>query len=113
MEAARQNLNPEEVKGAYMSMVREVNPVDAKIMQHLSSASDDTKDQILAVIRGALKPVKSYTVDEALALLVDMKLSKPQYEQLRKQSINRNADLTRLITESQSTSKVATHRKIA
>lgn len=93
MEETRQNLNPEEVKGAYMGIVREMNPVDAEIIEHLSSACDETKNQILAVIRGALKPVKTFSTDAALALLVDLKLSKPQYELLRKQSIERNADL--------------------
>lgn len=93
MEETRRSLNTEEVKGAYMSIVREENPVDAKIMQHLSSASEETKNKVLEVIMGDLKPVKRYTTDEALALMVDLKLSKPQYEQLRKQSIDRNADM--------------------
>lgn len=93
MEEIRQNVNPEIVKGAYMGIVRELNPVDAEIIRHLSSATNETKNQILEVIRGELKPVKTYNTDEALALLVDLQLSKPQYEQLRKQSIDRNAKL--------------------
>lgn len=93
MDEIRQSRNPEEIKGAYMAMVRDENVVDAEIISNLSKVDLETKNHILEVIRGELLPVKKYTASEALALMVDLKLSKPKYEQLRSENKNRNADL--------------------
>lgn len=93
MDEVRQNRNPEEIKGAYMAIVRDENVIDAEIISNLSKVDSETKSHILKVIRGEVLPVKKYTVNEALALLVDLKLSKPKYEQLRSQNKDRNADL--------------------
>lgn len=93
MDEVRQNRNPAEIKGAYMAIVRNENVVDAEIINNLSKVDLETKNHILKVIRGEVLPVKKFTVNEALALMVDLKLSKPKYEQLRSQNKDRNADL--------------------
>lgn len=93
MDEVRQNRNPEEIKGAYMAIVRDNNVVDSEIISNLSKLDAETKDHILKVIRGEVLPVKKFTVNEALALMVDLKLSKPKYENLRSQNKHRNADI--------------------
>lgn len=93
MDEIRENRNPEEIKGAFMSIVRDDNAIDAEIISNLSKVDLETKNNILKVIRGEILPIKKYSANEALALMVDLKLSKPKYEQLRSQNKNRNADL--------------------
>lgn len=93
MDEIRQNTNPEEIKGAFMAAVRDNSAVDAEIIARLSEVDLETKNHILKLIKGEWSPVKKYTFNEALALMVDLKLSKPKYEQLRSQNRQRNADL--------------------
>lgn len=93
MEEVRENNSNEEIEGAYLKNVRENSELDAEIISKLSSASQATKEQILKLLKGDFFNFESYTADAALALMVDLKLSKFQYDLLHTQAKKRKADI--------------------
>lgn len=93
MNEIRQTKSVEEIEGAYMNIVRENSKIDAEIIAHLQSASPNCKELILQIIRGEFRPIKKYTADEALALMVDLRLTTSQYEHLHSHAKHKNADI--------------------
>lgn len=66
--------------------------LEAKIVEKLRSASPNRKSKILEILNEDNKVIP-YTPDEALALIMDAKLSTHQYEIIHKQAKLRNADI--------------------
>lgn len=93
MESVRENTTNEEIEGAYLKNVRENSEIDAEIINKLSMASPDTKELIIKLLRGDFVHFSRYTADEALALMVDLKLTKFQYDLLHTQAKKRCADI--------------------
>lgn len=93
MEQVRQNNTHEEIKGAFFMNLRENDNIDAEIVSKLSMADLATKELILQFLKGEFVPFSCYSADEALALMVDLKLTTHQYELLHNQAKKKNADI--------------------
>lgn len=94
MEQVCQNNTQEEIEGAFFINLREnCDEIDAEIINNLPMASLTTKELIMKILRGDFVPFSRYTPDEALALMVDLKLTKWQYDVLHIQAKKKNADL--------------------
>lgn len=93
MEEFRQNQSKEEIEGAYLQILRDDNDnkVDAEIIKSLTKLQ--SKELILKIAEGEFFNIIKYTPEEALALLIDLKLTKYQYELLHSQAKQRHADI--------------------
>lgn len=95
IEELRQMTSAEEIKGAYIKNLREdINSeLDAEIINGLGKLDVLSKRLILKIVQGHFFESAKYTLEEALALLIDLMLSKYQYDQLHSQSKQRHADI--------------------
>lgn len=67
--------------------------IDAEIVKGLKNLDLDSKQCILKIIRGDFSNIMKYSPEEALALVVDLKLTKYQYDLLHSQAKERYADI--------------------
>lgn len=93
IEEMRESNTKEEIEGAYMQNLRNDSEIDAEIMKGLQDVDVASKELILEIIQGNFTEVIPYTPEEALALIIDLKLSKYQYDLLRSQAKKRHADM--------------------
>lgn len=94
IEEIRQAKTKEEIEGAFIQNLRvENSDIDAEIITGLKKVDGRMKELILKVINGMLSEVTKYSSEEALALIIDLKLSKFQYDLLRSQAKERQADI--------------------
>lgn len=83
----------EEIQGAYLNIVRDNDKIDADIIANLRYTSPECKENIMKLIRGELSPVIKYSPDQALALMVDLKLTSSQYNHLHMQAKHQNGNI--------------------
>lgn len=93
LDAARQNKSLEEIEGTYFQVLRDTSKIDADIIKGLRNLDLSSKELILKIIHGDFSNFVKYTPDEALALMIDLKLSKFQYELLHSQAKKKFADI--------------------
>lgn len=93
MNDLRVSNTEKEIEGAFIENLRSINKIDAEIIDKLSKASQTLKEQVLKVIQGDAPPSVSYSPEEALAVMVDLKLTQHQYNLLHNQAKTRNADI--------------------
>lgn len=95
IEEVQQTLTKDEIEGAYFRNVRDdiSSEIDAEILKGLAKVDTRSKELILKIVQGNFNEIVKYTPEEALALTIDLKLSKFQYELLHSQAKQRQADI--------------------
>lgn len=93
MEKTRQNKSKEEIEGAYFQILSDSSKIDAAIIKGLGNLDLSSKELILKIIQGDFSNFVKYTPEEGVALMIDLKLSKYQYEILHSQAKKRLADI--------------------
>lgn len=93
IEEIRQKSTEEQIEGAYIRNLRVDREIDAVIIKGLRTVDIRLKELILKIVQGNFSEAVNYTAEEALALMIDLKLSKYQYERLHSQAKQIHADI--------------------
>lgn len=89
----RQETHQNEIQIAFLSNLSETDEIAAKIVKLVLKADADKKKRILALIENEPKDVLPYSSNESLALLIDGKLTRSQYELIQTQAKQRCANI--------------------
>lgn len=82
-----------EIELAYFYNLSQKDKISVVILKKLLSASTETKEKVLKVLKEGLPELVPYTANESLALVIDAKLTTHQYNLLHFQAKSRNADI--------------------
>lgn len=89
----QENASDQQIKQSFFNNLRQNNQsLDVKIIKQLSELTTESKQKLLDVMQKGIEPVK-YSSGEALALYVDAKMTKYQYELMAHGAATHNSQI--------------------